>query len=88
MIPDIALQSTLVAPEGVVVTIKYTWPRRATHALVKTEVRAAGTLDLLSLTLGNAHTLEDTSSCARELTEHVRKLIYSIADEYGWTEPF
>nr|CRY97781.1 hypothetical protein [uncultured prokaryote] len=87
-IPKTALQSTITPPDGVVITMVYTWPRRADHALVKTEVRAAGSQDLLSLTLGSTDTLEDTGACARALAHHVRETIYAVADQYGWSEPF
>ena len=87
-IPEICLQSTIDPPKGVVIQLTYTWPSNADHALVKTEVRAAGSKDLLGLSVGSTFTLEDTAMARVSTTAHLANVMSAVADEYGWTEPF
>lgn len=87
-IPEISLQSTIGQPPGVVIQLTYTWPSNADHAMVKTEVRAAGSKDLLGLSLGGTFTLEDTAMARISTTAHLANVMTAVADMYGWAEPF
>ena len=87
-VPEICLQSTIDQPKGVVIQLTYTWPSNADHAMVKTEVRAAGSKDLLGLCLGSTFTLEDTAMARISTTAHLANVMIAVADMYGWAEPF
>ena len=56
--------------------------------MVKTEVRAAGSKDLLGLCLGSTFTLEDTAMARISTTAHLANVMIAVADMYGWAEPF